>query len=209
MTTKMVIFNGPPRSGKDTLANLLADMWQSDLPTLRIRLSLPIRKAAFAIIGEEYTEERYEELKDQPIPILYLNNVITNVGFKLTHHRDDGPLTLRELVITIADSWCRFTFGMEFWALSAIKATPLLAAKNPGLVIGSDGGFQPELDCLQSHVGEDNFLLVKVAREGTDWSLDSRGYISATQEFFLNNDSTPEEAVGHVISHMIRLGWTA
>lgn len=207
--TFIVCLNGPPRSGKDTVANALAESIDKEMiPVLRGQLSLPIRHAAFAILGEPYSEERYEELKDKQLELLWPRKTRTPIGFKLGHYMKDGPLTLRELVILIADSWCRDTFGFEFWAKQFIHRTPMLRDHMPGLVILSDGGFDPERIYLTSQVGEDNFLLVKLEREGTDWQLDSRGPMEGTNQIIVVNDGTVEEAVQHIVSGMTRQGWS-
>ena len=60
---KVIAFNGPPRSGKDTLANWLESQLTQSYLNLKIErsaISLPMRYSIFSMLGMEYSEETYE-----------------------------------------------------------------------------------------------------------------------------------------------------
>src|SRR3546814_21045642 len=69
----IVGFNGPPRSGKDTLAEMLAhhmDKHQVTLPVKFESLSLPLRHIAHAVVGRTYEESVYEAFKEEWFDLL-------------------------------------------------------------------------------------------------------------------------------------------
>src|SRR3546814_3887125 len=69
----IVGFNGPPRSGKDTLAEMLAnhmDKHQVTLPVKFESLSLPLRHIAHAVVGRTYEESGYEAFKEEWFDLL-------------------------------------------------------------------------------------------------------------------------------------------
>lgn len=185
--TYVVGFNGPPHSGKDTIANALFEALSSEhtLPIARDALSMPMRMVGFEMIGEDYTDERYAELKD--------------VEHSLFH----GD-TLRRFMIELSESFIKARYGRDFWARQLHERAPILQSTH-ALMIVSDIGFDEEVQYFERH---HDFLLVQLTRNGTDWSKDSRGYVAARNQVRIANDSDVDNAVGHVYAAMLRAGWT-
>ena len=148
-------FNGPPRSGKDTLANaIIAQLEQgSSIPILKLPFSMPMRKRAMAAIGLPYDEATYERIKDQPIAAL-------------------GGVTLRRFMILDSEEFMKRQFGQDVWCRLWRENIPL---GFQGLVVTPDFGFPQEVEAAQAVTGHARFRLVQVSRLGTDWRGDSRG----------------------------------
>lgn len=189
-------FNGPPHCGKDTIAYALAD-WlriheaENDVPIWVEALSLPMRHVGFTILGEHYTPQRYAEVKDE-----YKSIFDSELG---------KPATLRQFMINFSELFIKPTYGCDFWAKQLARRVDLDAI---GFLIVTDIGFQEECSWLDTKgVGSSRFTTIQLERDGTDWSKDSRGYCSGLNRLRIANNTTVEEAVQAVVSHMIRLGW--
>jgi hypothetical protein len=67
-------FNGPPRSGKDTLATAVMDLLDKEgvttVPVHRLALAATMRNGAAATLGMNLTDRQYSEIKDKPLPLL-------------------------------------------------------------------------------------------------------------------------------------------
>lgn len=190
-------FNGPPRSGKDTIARILHEEMEGAWGTfcqgisLKRSLSMPMRLVGFAMLGIPYSDEVYEHIKDEP------------------HDVFNGE-TLRRFMIRYSEEFVKPAYGKAVWGralISGIKQT--LGLEVPGLLLIPDIGFQEETDELIGAFGPDNFLLAQLTREGTDWSLDSRGYVAAPNTFrWTNRNGEAEVLAADVITYAERmLGW--
>ena len=201
--TYVIGFNGPPHCGKDTIANTLQTAIDSlhEISNVRVSLSLPMRLAGFAMLGMYYSDENYEQVKDVPQELFRqkFNPALTT--------QVPEPPTLRRWMINFSERFIKPYYGQDFWARQLKQRCPMLNGNAPGLIIVSDIGFQAEVDWFAKNA--EDFMLVQLTREGTDWSKDSRGYVEAKGPMVtVANDGTPEEAAGHVISAMIRSGWS-
>src|SRR3546814_8026348 len=100
----IVGFNGPPRSGKDTLAEMLAnhmDKHQVTLPVKFESLSLPLRHIAHAVVGRTYEESGYEAFKEEWFDLL----------------QSDG----RHLMIDSSESFLKQCYGQDVMARLLIQ----------------------------------------------------------------------------------------
>lgn len=156
----IVGFNGPPESGKDTLAQMVVDHMDSHGVTLPIRvesLSLPLRKIAYAMLdfGTDY------ELDGEHY-----------ATFKQTHYQQLDR-TGRQLMIDVSERFLKPTYGIEVMA-------KLLLERNegyPGVLMIRDCGFQCEVNPLEEAVGKENLYMVQCHRPGKDFSNDSREWV--------------------------------
>src|SRR3546814_8338891 len=134
----IVGFNGPPRSGKDTLAEMLAnhmDKHQVTLPVKFESLSLPLRHIAHAVVGRTYEESGYEAFKEEWFDLL----------------QSDG----RHLMIDSSESFLKQCYGQDVMAR-------LLIQRNldfEGILLIRDCGFQIEVDTLEEWVGVENLYM--------------------------------------------------
>lgn len=192
----IVGFNGPPESGKDTLADMLAnklDAQGASLPVRMESLSLPLRKIAYAMVN-------WHGISDPE----------TYAKFKLTHFRNLNR-TGRQLMIDVSESFLKPTYGIEIMA-------DLLLERNigfPGILLVRDCGFQIEINPLVKMVGPDNFYLVQVAREGKTFANDSRETVwhpwAGKRQHRVDNSGTLEDLqveAGRLYSRLVnQCGW--
>lgn len=173
----VVGFNGPPRSGKDSLAESLAAKIEKihDVPVKLESLSLPLRHIAYAMtgydrLGMEYDGADYER-------------------FKVTKWPTFGGATGRELLIHISENFLIPMYGPQVMARMLIMRNQGF----DGLLLIRDSGFQREIDPLIEWVGEDNFYIARCHREGSTFDDDSREWVhhpkSIMQSDFYNSDS--------------------
>lgn len=195
---RVLILNGPPRSGKDTLSSMLqkGDMFQR---MISASFKAPLQQIAASVLGMSYDNfmQRYESMKDKPCP----NGI---------------PGTVRDLMIRISEEWVKPAFGKRYFgdlALNYCLHDDILhmpSARKPSVysvkiegvtAVFTDGGFGEEVIPFVEFLGAENVHIVRITRPGYDFSEDSRRYLSAetTPElkgckfYDLNNDGTELE----------------
>lgn len=182
---RIIGMNGPPRSGKDTIAKYInrihdneyrfkgdTTQYQNGAPyewgcpiDIELRACVKrMRLAVFALMGLAYSDEKYEEIKDMP---------------ELLFNGD----SVRQFMIRLMQEFIKPTYDVAF----AVKATvadlagSTLQYDNSRLLIITDIGFQEEVEYLEDFVGYENFMLVRLSQPGRDFSGDSRSYVEAMQ----------------------------
>lgn len=192
----IVGFNGPPRCGKDTLAEMLANHMDHQgvvLPVVPESLSLPLREIAYAMSGWHGSTdgENYER-------------------FKVTQFPQFDNRTGRQLMIDVSERFLKPTYGQQVMA-------NLLIARNkshgfPAVLLIRDCGFQCEVDPLESWVGVDNLYMVNLFRDGCDFSNDSREYVHTNGKMHqVYNNSTLDDLeteAGRIYGRLVnQCGW--
>lgn len=190
----VVGFNGPPRVGKDSLANALMNVLdkKATVVAMKTALSMPMRRRAFGAIGKVYNESTYERIKD---------TVISGLG-----------MTLREFMIADSANFMNPTFGQDVWSRLLAESLPI---GFNGILLVSDFGFQHEPEYFANLVGDNNCLTVRINRSGHDWKNDSRGWIGDDGELVhctdvCNNDNpkTLEVEANRIYDHLVnQRGW--
>ena len=186
----LVGFSGPPRSGKDSIAARLAviienatEQWPQVLS-----LSMPMRKAVYAMAGMEYSLNHYEEWKDKPLA------------------QFNGK-SIRHEMIELSERHVKPRLGAGFWG-EAVTNQIWIGTK---VVIVTDMGFNAELKVFDEACGVGNCVWVQVERPGTDWLLDSRSYIgdpAISHVTQLWNGGTIEEAATRLYERLVtQFGW--
>lgn len=159
-----VFLNGPPRSGKDSLADALT----YSLGFEKRRFAQPLRDAIAAFFGlsTDEIDNIVETQKGHPSPALY--------GAEIRH-----------LMIELSERWakphiCDDVFGRRFLRSYLEEYDPL--SKHRARIVVADTGFpRVELPALiNQRLGNDHFLVVRIRREGCVW--DSRGPIPTKDE---------------------------
>lgn len=192
----IVAFNGPPRSGKDTLAEMLANHMDAQGVTTMVvpeSLSLPLREIAYTMTGWIGSTDgsNYEQ-------------------FKTTHFEAFGK-DGRQIMIDVSERFLKPTYGMEIMA-------ELLRSRNenigPAVLLIRDCGFQIEIDPLVRWVGEKNLCLVQVHRPETSFENDSREWVhhpDAMMQLGVSNDFDLEHLqteAGRIYGRLVnRMGW--
>lgn len=175
--TKLILLNGPPRSGKDTVARHLQLVLDA---AIRLdKFAMPIKRAFAGMIGstcDYYGDVPYhEEHKEEVIPWLGVSYRQWQIDFseRLMKPQYGGNIFGRMLLDRVkAQSW----------------------ADNPErqVCVVSDCGFQIEVDTLILEIPPQNVLTLRLIRPGFNFDGDSRGFIEGPNRLnILNNADLP------------------
>lgn len=188
-------FNGPPRSGKDTLGTALADKLCQivDIPVFTLSLAQPMREAVMSLCSIA-TREEYDEVKDLPAKLL-AKSELSQDGINTFENYG----TVREFMIRLSEDFVKPTYGRDFWARCLVDQHRSWWGKSPAVVIITDIGFEEEVTALQTLVGFGNYLGIQLDRQETSWKLDSRGYVDSVNVRRVTNDATPEFAAERIL----------
>jgi hypothetical protein len=172
MQHKLILVNGPPRAGKDTAADYLAQ----DLGWYPFKFSAPIKAAIRAAFELHDDEVAYaESIKSEPTALFYGNSY-------------------RDTQISFSEDWAKPFFGPTVFGQLAARHLRNAFKQYPDKVgfVCSDSGFAEEALPVLEVFGKQNTLLVKVSRPGTSFQGDSRSYIEldgVTTVDIVNNGS--------------------
>lgn len=147
----IILFNGPPGSGKDACCNY---MWRK-YGVKSFKIATTLKYMAHLMLGLPYPEDldRYEGMKE----------ISTSLG-----------VTLRQVYIDIG-LMMKKKYGHKVWTNALVeKLRPVEGATV------SDLGFRDELEHLLEHF-KDRLVIVQLYREGKDFSNDSRGYVDGAE----------------------------
>jgi hypothetical protein len=150
---KIIIFNGSPGTGKDTIANYL---FNCSRLVNRESFKEPLFRIAAAVSGMDI--DLLYELYEQP-------------GWKEIPQKQFDGLSCRELFITISEEWVKPLYGKSYFGDE--MAGRLLDIVQYGVVV-SDGGFPEEILPLIEAYGNENIVIVRIHREGHTYQNDSR-----------------------------------
>ena len=168
MTKKMILFNGPRHSGKDTAADYV---WSEYLNTMRFKLSGPIKAAIAAMFELTPTQIHYlEAIKTEPTDLLFGRSYV-------------------DTQIHFSEMWAKEFFGVRVFGNLAARKVSQSASS---LFVCSDSGFDYETLPLLKHIGTSNTLLLKLRRTGKSFDGDSRNYIDlpGVTTIWLDNDGS-------------------
>lgn len=173
---KIILFNGPPRCGKDTAANLLKDMFNAVQNTVAIRYSFarPLKQATHSLYGLGHEEhDAYEYFKD-------------------TATTDFFGLTPRQAYIKVSEEMVKPILGKDHWGKVFVNYAKAFDIGSPPetYYIISDCGFEEEVQAILDYFTYEDVYLVKMNRPNTSFHGDSRSYINLPncRNFFVNND---------------------
>jgi len=154
---KLVLFNGPRHSGKDTAALRCVETFDA----YHFKMSGPIKaaiRAAFELHDDEV--EYLESIKTFDSSLLFGNSYVNTQ-------------------ISFSEDWAKQFFGTEVFGWLAERHIRKAIEKYPdqGLFVCSDSGFDHEALPLVELFGKKNVLLVRIHRDGKTFDGDSRSYI--------------------------------
>jgi len=158
---KIIFINGPPRSGKDTAGEILAEATGGELFKFAEPLKLMAHRlvSAFAphAIPEraEHAADFFEDVKDEPQPYLF-------------------GKTWRQYYIAVSETLIKPLHGDDFFG--KVLATDI-ANLSTGTAIITDSGFMVETPPIVERFGAENCLLLRMRRTGCNFSSDSREYL--------------------------------
>lgn len=154
---KIVLFNGPPRSGKDTAASIAQGLFYN---SQIMKFAMPLKRAVAALYFGGHMEdfkEYDEELKSIPQEVFYGKSA-------------------REVQIAISEVLMKPLHNQYIFGNILVRDIMRLPTETEVIFI-PDSGFVSEAEVLIDTFGPDNVLLINLYREGTDFNNDSRNYI--------------------------------
>ena len=174
---KVIVFNSPACTGKDIAAAHLVENLNKigyDAHHKEVKENLfKATKACFGIKDETWDRLYTRERKEQETPYLVSNSKY---------------ISPRQAMINTSENVLKPLFGKDVFGIMAVNSL------EEGINIFSDGGFIEEVDCLREAVGDENFLLVHIIREGYTFDGDSRDYVQGIKgTITIHNDGTEEE----------------
>jgi len=150
----VIFLNGPPRSGKDTVAEILRDTHGARA----IKMAAPLRRAVCSFL--DVPEHTLEDIKDEPLP----------------HGNGTTP---RHLMQRLSEDVVKPLLGHDYFGLALAEAIQTAPAYSD-LYVVSDTGFQLELDAcadeLEGVLGA-TLHLWRVDRPGCSFDGDTREYV--------------------------------
>lgn len=182
----IILFNGPPSSGKDTIARHLFEKWDFyQLPDQCHfdRMSMPIKTAFAGMTGTELDEFgnnlTYEKIKEQPLDFL-------------------AGKSYRQWQIDFSEVLMKPKYTNEiFGRLLVSRIEEKRKGCDTDSIVIPDCGFDVELDVLSRLLPtRDKLFLFRLHRSGKTFAGDSRSYVTpfnpkqfAHIEDVENNDS--------------------
>ena len=151
----LYLLNGPPRSGKDTVAGIIGDvLGRENVAHFKLSHELKLRTHAMyglrTIGGEPLGAERFEESKDKP-----------EEGFR--------GLAPRQAYIEAHERYWKPVHGPRIlgeWLAEEIQRSPFGNAEN---LVVSDAGDRDQCLPLLDLCGAENTILIKLRRPGCEW----------------------------------------
>lgn len=156
---KIIVLNGPPGCGKDTLAGIMKNM-------------IPLS------VVKTFKEPMFDIVKATlPFPFQEFMDWYNNRDMKEQKLRQLGWRSCREYMIKISEDWMKPVFGDDVFGKIAARSAREAFNSGASAIIFSDSGFQEELAKLQEEFGTENVILVKLLRDGFSFEEDSRSYL--------------------------------
>lgn len=157
--TLYLLFNGPPRSGKSTMArSIAAGMPDSRVST--IGFSYHLKRFVHGIYlgrqGWDLDPDAFDANKNDPQELL-------------------GGMSWRQAYIHYSEKVIKPLHGEEWFGEMLVREA---MKDDPDVVAVPDSGFRKEGERVVREVGPENVLLLRMHRTGCDFPCDSRSYIS-------------------------------
>ena len=164
---KVIIFNGPPRSGKDEAVNfLLRELPNSHRRSYKDAL-IELTARMLNLEVEEFLEGYNDECDWSPTG--WMKDYIQ---YMTGPHNDPSYFSQRSALIHMSEEVIKPVFGERAFGDALVKRFP-----DSGVVLIPDGGFTEEVYPIIEKVGWENILIVKLHREGCSFDGDSRDYL--------------------------------
>lgn len=177
---KVIILNGPPGCGKDTIARLLCEV-------------APVLQGEFKAV-------LYDETANLLSSIIYSIDPAHDLihPYEVRDRNEDralkelpwiGGLSVRRWLQITSEMVCKKDHGQDYFGR---RAADIWYGKYIHHVI-SDGGFDAEVQAVVDKFGADNVYVVRLRRAGFDFGTDTRTYISGSNaiecDFHLEEDN--------------------
>lgn len=201
-------FNGPPHSGKDSIAlaveSILEGVYEFDGYVMS--LAWPMREIGMRLLGmPPESNESYAEAKEKGHQLFEqkIMNMTVDPPVQYATQWDN----LRQFMIWMSEQAIKPRYGYDFWARKLRVDADFIWGDNCVLLV-PDIGFTSEIDFFEADVGTANVLIVQTHREGCDFAKDSPDWCFAkSYNFDLYNNSTIEWAAQQIVAKIINIGW--
>jgi hypothetical protein len=187
---RIVLINGAPRAGKNTLAAMIHAMRPSDSNVIGFshHLKRCVHAIHFGLGTFDMDPDYFDRVKNEPQAML-------------------NGLSWRQEYIRFSEEYIKPQFGKEWFGQKFVEA----AQRNPAkLIIVPDSGFRQEAEVVIRAFGFDNVYLVRLHREGCKFTGDSRSHISLEDLGVPDHDLINETGnLGRLEQHakLIAQGW--
>lgn len=173
MEKLLILFNGPPQSGKDTGSEHFLDIL-GNLAT-HLKFSAALKQMTHDLYGLPLGTafDYFEKVKDQPRDEFY-------------------GLTPRQAYINVAEKLIKPVHGKDFFVKKSINEWS--KSFYPVAVV-SDLGFQFEYDYIREIVPINDIVVIQVTRPGCDFGNDSREFVVSdpSHTFQIINDGSKDK----------------
>ena len=189
---QVVLLNGPPKSGKDTIADALVQA-VGPLWSVNYKLSSVLKataRAMFSLSNTQYNALERPENKDKK-------------GYAVLSNK-----SWREVLISLSEDYIKPTYGEDVFGIAAAKALNTFSSSGYSHVFISDSGFKEEAETLVTMCPTCNFTLMRLHRADTNFSNDSRSYWfnnDLMHEYVVVNEGAVDQAVRDILSQLPRL----
>lgn len=186
---KIIITNGPPRSGKDTLCNLILEgITDHDLIPLSYKKTLYVGVARRYGLSVEAVYQMNADtlIKDEPSQLF-------------------GGKSVRQALIFESEEVIKKELGPQGVAIQTFKLLEEEYGKERlknAVLYCSDGGFNSELDAAYDFfgIGVEDVYIIRMLREGCSFEGDSREFLDYP-DTVIRNDSD----LKHLKSYLPRI----
>lgn len=178
---KLVLVNGAPGAGKDEVGK----WFDTVLGYSQLKLTNPMDNFISDLIPSEYHFDTYRNDRN----------------FKELKVFAGGTMSMRDVLIKLSEEFVKPVFGEDAFGVSCGRLLNLINRidKNSEGVVITDCGFQKEVEAVveESKLCKNDIALIRVLRDGCDFSNDSREFVDLTHLgiplICLNNNGTLDE----------------
>lgn len=167
--TKVLLINGPPRSGKDIVGRMVADMTGAKVYKFAEALKVATHAMYRALSDEPViagiAHWQYEDTKDEP-------------------HKDFFGLAPRQAYIAASEAMLKPLHGQAFFGRLLARRIEL---EQPKFAVVTDSGFTIEALPLRKMFGVDNVRILKMHRKECTFDGDSREYLDYAGTYCRND----------------------
>lgn len=181
----VVILNGPPGSGKDTLARIMSKVFNSHGHYMFFKEALYKESVTWLNeVGIKTTLEKFVRMASDEINKEYKCYPQMPSFYVKGNDNDTGSLewSPRMVLQHVSENIIKPKYGNDFFGIKALEAMENIPKSQ--VVIFSDGGFVDEINSVAS---EHKTIVINLSRRGKSFGNDSRNYVK---------DSNAERHIG-------------
>lgn len=189
---RLIVLNGAPRSGKDTILNILLDNAKGATDGSSKLKALNVIPFSYKYVLCEGVAKRYSTLSNQ-LTTEQIWDYNADGEFKDTPSELFGGKSVRQALIYESEEVIKKQHGENGVAIATFKKLQEEYGDKlkDAVLISPDGGFESEMRCAKEffNLDDEDVLLVRVLRDGCTFAGDSRSYISKPTFIISNNGS--------------------